>query len=194
MTTYTITKIKTFTGMEGYGLNATICRDGKPVAFVLDDARGGDMDISFRNPLQTPASFKASAATWQQEEQDAHAWALDWFRNAPEAESCRATRAELQSEFPATARELTGAEALEDWINTTADAMELAKKQAAQLKRWSKTQTLFRINGDKAGEYRTMSAPISNPNVVPAILKKYPLEQVEMIYGVDLSTLKGCAQ
>lgn len=38
---YSVTKIKTFTGMEGPGYNATLLRDGKIVALVIDDASGG---------------------------------------------------------------------------------------------------------------------------------------------------------
>jgi hypothetical protein len=41
MSIYTATKIKTFEGMEGRGYNATLLRDGKPVAEVIDDASGG---------------------------------------------------------------------------------------------------------------------------------------------------------
>jgi len=43
-----VRKIKTFRGTEGYGFNAELCADGKPVAFVLGakwntrfDERGG---------------------------------------------------------------------------------------------------------------------------------------------------------
>lgn len=46
---YTVKGIKTFIGMEGEGFNATLCRDGKPVAFVIDDASGGMMDFQWRD-------------------------------------------------------------------------------------------------------------------------------------------------
>ena len=38
---YTIKGVKTFRGMEGQGFNATLCRDGKPVAHVDDEGCGG---------------------------------------------------------------------------------------------------------------------------------------------------------
>jgi hypothetical protein len=41
LTAYTVRNVKTFIGMEGQGFNATLCRDGKPIAFVIDDANGG---------------------------------------------------------------------------------------------------------------------------------------------------------
>lgn len=40
---YTVTKIKTFRGMEGPGFNSVLCRDGTPVAKVDDDASGGPL-------------------------------------------------------------------------------------------------------------------------------------------------------
>ena len=44
---YTVRNIKTFRGMEGEGFNATLCRDGKKIAFVIDDATGGDVQIQW---------------------------------------------------------------------------------------------------------------------------------------------------
>lgn len=38
---YTLRKVKTFRGMDGEGLNAELCRDGKPVAFVMNEGSGG---------------------------------------------------------------------------------------------------------------------------------------------------------
>ena len=38
---YTVTKVKTFQGMEGAGFNATLCKDGEPIALVIDEGCGG---------------------------------------------------------------------------------------------------------------------------------------------------------
>jgi hypothetical protein len=38
---YSVTGIKSFRGREGYGFNATLHRDGRKVAFVIDEANGG---------------------------------------------------------------------------------------------------------------------------------------------------------
>lgn len=38
---YSVKGVKSFTGREGLGFEATLCRDGKAVAHVLDEARGG---------------------------------------------------------------------------------------------------------------------------------------------------------
>ena len=42
---YELKKIKTFIGNEGHGLNATLIWNGVKVAFVLDDAGGGDIQV-----------------------------------------------------------------------------------------------------------------------------------------------------
>lgn len=193
--TYTLAKIKSFLGNEGHGLNATICRDGKPIAFVLDDANGGPIQVDFRNPLQNVASYEASKATHPAAESACLAWALNWLRTDPGAERSRKQHAELAATYGAgterTEREQSWS-ALEDWINTTADDLLLAKKQAAQLNRWAKTQTVFRLKGDPAGEYRTVGKPVQTPGVVAALTQKYG-DQIEMIHGVDLSTMKMAA-
>lgn len=193
--TYTLTKIKSFLGNEGHGLNATICCDDKPIAFVLDDANGGAIQIDFRNPLQTAASYEANKATSAAAEAACLAWALNWLRTDPGAERVRQQNAELAASYGSGAEttELQQSwSALEDWVNTTADDLLLAKKQAAQLNRWAKTQTVFRLKGDPAGEYRTVGKPVQTPGVVAALTQKYG-DQIEMIHGVDLSTMKMAA-
>lgn len=44
---YTVGKIKTFRGMEGYGLNAVLLRDGKLAADLLDEGCGGMMHFDW---------------------------------------------------------------------------------------------------------------------------------------------------
>lgn len=39
--------LKWFRGMEGDGFNVTVLKDGKKLAFVMDDARGGEYDYEF---------------------------------------------------------------------------------------------------------------------------------------------------
>jgi hypothetical protein len=52
---YSVRKVKTFIGMEGQGFNATLCRDGKPVANVIDDASGGCIDFHWLVPGEEAA-------------------------------------------------------------------------------------------------------------------------------------------
>lgn len=46
---YTVKGIKTFRGMEGEGYNASLYRDGKRVAEVVDDASGGPLMIEWKD-------------------------------------------------------------------------------------------------------------------------------------------------
>ena len=49
---YTIGKIKTFSGMQGYGYNAILYCDGKRIADAIDDASGGPLNLRFNDPEQ----------------------------------------------------------------------------------------------------------------------------------------------
>lgn len=46
---YTVKGIKIFVGNEGQGFNATLYRDGRAVAFVYDDASGGDVVFEWKD-------------------------------------------------------------------------------------------------------------------------------------------------
>ena len=47
MSKYTVRKVKTFVGHEGDGFNLELLRDGVPVAFVIDDANGGEISFDW---------------------------------------------------------------------------------------------------------------------------------------------------
>ena len=55
LASYSVRNVKTFIGMEGPGFNATLCRDGKPVAFVIDDANGGCFHFQWTSPPEGTA-------------------------------------------------------------------------------------------------------------------------------------------
>lgn len=179
MKSYTLTGIKTFRGMEGYGINATIRRDGKPVAFVMDHGDGGMMQVDFRNPGQSPVSFQKHADTWQSEQATAEKAALDWLANDPEAQSARDFDAELTAKYPDSHRPPTGASALEDWINAKVDQWEQAREKA-RMDRLATQKTLFRLPGDKDGEWRYFKQPPSTPGLLDHLKKKYP---TAILYG-----------
>lgn len=46
---YSVKGIKTFEGREGYGFNATLLRDGVPVAFCIDAGNGGMVNIEWND-------------------------------------------------------------------------------------------------------------------------------------------------
>lgn len=47
MASYTVKNVKTFIGNEGHGFNATLHRGKKKVAFVCDDASGGEVHFDW---------------------------------------------------------------------------------------------------------------------------------------------------
>lgn len=49
---YTVKGVKNFRGNEGYGFNATLYRDGKAIAFVIDDANGGCYSYEWKDKAE----------------------------------------------------------------------------------------------------------------------------------------------
>jgi len=47
---YSVKSIKRFIGMEGYGFNANLYLNNNKIAFVYDDASGGEINFQFENP------------------------------------------------------------------------------------------------------------------------------------------------
>lgn len=46
---YTVTKLKTFMGRDCPGYNATLCRDGKPVADIIESGDGGGTEFHWKD-------------------------------------------------------------------------------------------------------------------------------------------------
>ena len=38
---YSVAKVKSFRGTDGYGFNADLMKDGRKIAFVIDEGCGG---------------------------------------------------------------------------------------------------------------------------------------------------------
>lgn len=120
---YTVTKIKTFRGREGHGLNATLCRDGKPVAFVLDDANGGMVDFDWVDQMHgesgEEAMFKGFIASLPTDPEDKES-----------------------TLSPLTLQQF----AMERWVNAEVDRIQNDKK----FRRLCKTSIVFQV-GAKVG-------------------------------------------
>jgi len=48
---YSVKNVKSFRGHDGYGFNANLYRGNKKVAFLLDEAHGGEVDIDWLAPI-----------------------------------------------------------------------------------------------------------------------------------------------
>jgi hypothetical protein len=182
MPQFTLSKIKTFNGMEGHGLNAVVMMDSIPIAFVLDDASGGEVQIDFANPLQNPASYKKTMADKPLMESRRKAfeefcakWYVESGTEARDREQWEEWNKQGGGAHPFK-RDAHGM--MVTWINHTVD--EIANKR--RFDRLAKNKTLFRVDGDAEGAWRTLKAPYS-PAVQKFLDQKYGAK-VSAIYGV----------
>ena len=183
MATYTITKIKTFNGREGQGLNATICKDGKAICFVMDDASGGEVDYDYRNPLQNAKSFQSTTKEMADDEEFALGeYCLSLLTVEERAESekdCKEMKEKWAPELDISMK--MREDAVESWVNNFIDSYENKKR----LDRVAKKKTLFRIEGDSKEEFRTLKIPYTDPRAKEFLDKKYGAKIIQ-VWGVQL--------
>jgi hypothetical protein len=121
---YTLKGVKTFRGREGYGLNATLCRDGKAVAFILDSGNGGMVDFDWADQKQGESKEEA-------------------LFNAFIAEEKLKADDVKKDEYEHTERFYFNTE---HWVNTLVDKMQNDKK----FRKLCKTTLVFQV-GEKVG-------------------------------------------
>lgn len=163
---FALTKIKTFEGRNGPGLNAQITMDGKAVADVLDSGDGGMMSIDFfsaasggQRTYGNPAAEAALVAHLRAEY--AAAGGDGGYKARMQALGLWVEGSELSSR--------SDHDVIEEWINRTVDEV----KTIASYKRMAKSATLFRLAEDKSTAYRKVKAPLSDPRVLPHLREKY---------------------
>lgn len=163
---YAVRKVKSFRGMEGLGFNAELVRDGISVAFVMDDANGGEYHFEWYDYKALRVAVKGvnlmgEAFEYQGTPEEA---LLQGHLNSLPAE---------EDEFNHK-RYPVGADG---FVGALVDAHENDKR----FRRLAKLKTLFRVKGDKPDEWRTINSPYS------AAVKKYIIEkhgaEVEVIYN-----------
>ena len=172
---YTIKNVKKFRGMEGTGFNLNLLRDGKKVAFVMDEGCGAEpcfewvdeakpkVDVPWLNFQQEPISI---------------------LRCSPEEaalyESLRGQTIKMDNFRGGT---ITMAVDPEMFVGDLFEKYENDKRFA----RLCKTKTLFRLKGDKEGEWRalTVHGVSFNKAAKDKIISKYG-DQVEEILNETL--------
>jgi hypothetical protein len=177
---FEVTRIKTFNGREGQGLNATITKNGKAICFVMDDASGGEVDYDYSNPLQNAASFKATTREMADAaERDLTAFCKNWYETSPDAQESRDQDAEMKKTYADWEPSYVA-----DWVNTLVD--DHANKK--RMDRMAKTKTLFRVAGEQyqQGEWRVLKK-VYGPDVQKWLDQKYP-NKVTEIYGVKAAS------
>jgi len=156
----TLKGIKTFQGMEGYGLNATLYFKGKKAAFVLDEGCGGEMMYHWQNgmePVVLDHCRKMPKIDHQKEcvELYGQGW---WDKLGVEAQKRMAKE------------DKSGRERLDRWINAEVDRRENEKR----LKRLCRNKLVFQTTEGKAkNEYQTLNSKYT-PHAAAWVRKKYP--------------------
>lgn len=150
---YSVKGVKSFRGMEGYGFNAVLYRDGKKIALVIDEGNGGSMIFEW-----------TSGPRWDNFETKS---LQEYAKSLPP--------------LPADPAWGTGAEPLpmndELLVAELVSEFEFQQKTRRQLKK----KTLFQV-GKEIGsdEFRQISSPFS-ATVKTFIAQKYPGQPVRIL-------------
>lgn len=181
MPQFTLAKVKTFIGNEGHGLNAEITMDGAAVAFVLDEATGGMLQVDWFT-MQGRQRSRGNDAARAELLQHARA---EYEREGGDA-AHESRRKEMGLWFEGCGlSQRSDHDMIEHWVNE-----EFARVVALRnLKRWAKTKTVFRLKGDKDGEYRTLSKPYG-AGVVQVLKGKYG-ESLDFVFNPAMPALQG---
>lgn len=169
---YTIKGYKSFIGNEGHGYNLTLCRDGVKVAFVIDDASGGEVDFQWADrgkhkDVEVPTrDGKGVAHLFSGTPEEAKLYAFLKGKMTPpmfEGDTERQTTPDI-------------------FVAGLIDALE---KEKAEQKLWKlcRTCTLIRITGDAEDAYRVVKAPLTDKvrAALTAQAKKSGKEVIEWI-------------
>jgi len=148
MSEYKVKNVKSFLGREGYGFNANLYCDNKKVAFIYDDASGAgvffewidskseNVEIIRTNNNQQKVSFNGSPL-----QADYYGY-LEDQKETEDLAKCEYGISNFDDEIFAN--------------NLVNDFEELK-----QFKGWCRKKTVFRIKGDKSGEWRTVNNPFN---------------------------------
>ncbi|MEI6423293.1 MAG: hypothetical protein WCP55_13810 [Lentisphaerota bacterium] len=133
---YSLRKVKTFIGNEGRGFNAELLRDGRPVAFVIDSAQGGEFEYQWYGGGKTLGK-KHLAEMFKLQK---------FVETLPDLDGGHGM---LRMD-------------MDRYVGSLLDAY----LEDRQKRNWCKTNCVFRLKGDTEGEYRTIPVPRNNPELM----------------------------
>lgn len=162
LTDYTVKGVKSFEGMEGLGFNATLYREGRKVATVIDDASGGEVMFRWLDEGASTVKYPHHGHNGETRELD----------GTPE----EALFAKVVFDLPSVESHGMTLHKSEGWV--VSDLVN-EYEDRRWLRRNTKTKTLFRLKGEEAGSYRTINSPYGE-KVVEYIMGKYG-DKVELI-------------
>lgn len=171
--TFTLTGIKRFLGREGHGLNATIKMDGKAVATVLDSGNGGETTVDWydgkrksHNEEARKACAEVAEAAYIAAGGDEAEVASYEAMGMTHMKGLIARAADPAN--PGYTRQVVEDGFIDWWITYE----EGQAASMAQIKRWAKTKTIFRLADTLPNEFRTLTKPHS-PAIVKFLADKY---------------------
>jgi hypothetical protein len=133
---YSVKNVKSFMGMEGYGFNCSLYRNGKKVGFCIDDASGGDM-----HPIQWDRNID-----WKEEQRllNAH------VKSLPKVKSSFGNGKEMELTID------------EGWFVTELVNKWELDRDIRKMKKQCSAKTLFRHSNCKRGSYMILGSPYSD--------------------------------
>jgi len=149
---YSVKSIKSFMGREGLGFNANLYRGKKKVAFLRDDANGGEVDIDWvtgKNP-QTREDYPTEIA-WNK------AWAKYHSANKVESDLLDThlkTLPNIDSNYEGVEPLVVDA----GWFVTDLVSKWESEKDLRKMQRQCRTKTLFRQSNAGQGRYQILNA------------------------------------
>jgi hypothetical protein len=161
---YTIKNSKSCMSRDGIAWSMTLYRDGVKVAIVMDEGRGGCIDVDW-----VDRSSGCVEVNW-----------ID-YKGQPVVLKCTHEEAKLYEFLRGQMSDGgfgDGPKQMDpdDYFAKLADEHESQKR----IKRFCKTKTLFRVKGDKVGEHRVLKIPYCL-KAHDFIIQKYGKDQIEEI-------------
>lgn len=146
---YSVKAVKTFVGTDGYGYNAALCRNGKKVAFAVQDGGGGPAMVYWED--REAAREEVKIKNYKGETVP--------VRVTPEEGLLLRFIGTLPPIPPPEFPDLGPYDVdIELFVEELVNDFDFERRA----KRLCKKKTLFRVVGDKAGEWRTLNIPYSN--------------------------------
>ena len=154
---YEVKGVKSFTGHEGYGFNATLYRKGKKVARVDDMASGGEMDYRWLDNDYVIIDFEGyDGREFHRKGTKEEKLFLNFIKSIPPQESDFAEIDSFKWNGDCFVSHLVG---------------EYESRQ--KIKKWCRTKTVFQTTDCKEGEYRTLNCKYDE-RARQHIMTKYP--------------------
>jgi len=159
---YSVKKVKSFQGREGYGYNADLYWGTKKVASILDEGCGGEAwvywdDIEEEKVDITRTDYKGEKHT---------------YRGTPEEKILR----EHIETIPLQESEYSKDGFRVD-LTCFLSALVGNYEEQRQLKRWCKKKTVLHLKTQKPGEYTTLSVPY-DPEMKSTLEQQFDIAEI----------------